>query len=58
MSVMESLLEVGNFIWVLSDAYEKLTENKKQFLDLLLLADEQENMIILVSKRTEYKTRR
>ena len=45
MSVMESLLEVGNFIWVLSDAYEKLTENKKQFLDLLLLADEQENMI-------------
>jgi GNAT superfamily N-acetyltransferase len=24
---------------------EKLTENKKQFLDLLLLADEQENMI-------------
>jgi len=52
------LLEVGNFIWVLSDAYEKFTENKKQFLDLLLLADEQENMIILVSKRTEYKTRR
>ena len=24
---------------------EKITENKKQFLDLLLLADEQENMI-------------
>lgn len=24
---------------------EKIVENKKQFLDLLLLADEQENMI-------------
>jgi Trp operon repressor len=24
---------------------EKIIENKKQFLDLLLLADEQENMI-------------
>ncbi len=24
---------------------EKINENKKQFLDLLLLADEQENMI-------------
>lgn len=24
---------------------EKITENKKQFLELLLLADEQENMI-------------
>lgn len=24
---------------------EKVVENKKQFLDLLLLADEQENMI-------------
>ena len=24
---------------------EKITENKKQFLDLLLLADEQESMI-------------
>jgi len=25
---------------------EKIIENKKQFLDLLLLADEQENMIL------------
>jgi Predicted P-loop ATPase fused to an acetyltransferase len=31
--------------WKDSMKIEKVTENKKQFLDLLLLADEQENMI-------------